>query len=62
MILVGICGRWRCWVVPNRNIPLGEVLKYFGECIYQSPEDAELEARRIWRRTGFPEESEVEGH
>jgi len=55
------CGRWRCWVAPNRNIPIREVLKYFDERIYGSPEDAELEARRIWRQGGFPEESEVEG-
>ncbi|RLI10757.1 hypothetical protein DRO42_00255 [Candidatus Bathyarchaeota archaeon] len=54
------CGRWRCWVAPDRSVPLGEVLRYFEERIYRGLEDVELEARRVWGRTGFPDGREVE--
>lgn len=47
-------------MAPDRNNPLGEVLKHFRKRIYRGPKDAELEAKRVWKRTGFPEGSEVE--
>jgi len=54
------CGRWRCWVAPDRSVPLGDVLRHFENRIYGGPEDAELEARRVWALTGFPEGSGTE--
>ena len=54
------CGRWRCWVTPDKAVPLGEVLQHFEERAYRDPREIELEARRIWGRTAFPWGDKVE--
>ena len=59
--LLSRCSRWRCWVTPDRSVPLGEVLRHFEERVYKGLEDIEQESRYIWGRTGFPEGGEIEG-
>lgn len=54
MELIERCGRWRCWVSPDRRVPLGEVLKHLRDDVYRSVEEVFEEAERVWGLTGFP--------
>jgi uncharacterized protein YecE (DUF72 family) len=47
-VLLERCGRWRCWVAPDRRVPLGDILKHFDDRVYRSVEEALAEAERIW--------------
>ncbi len=54
--LVERCGRWRCWIAPERRILLGEVLKHLDDRVYGGVEEVLAEAERVWRMAGLPSE------
>ena len=47
-------------MTPDKAVPLGEILQHFEERVYRDPWEIEQEAGRIWGRTGFPGEDQVE--
>lgn len=57
--LIERCGRWRCWVAPDRRILLGEVLKHLEDRVYEGVEEVLAEAERVWRLTGFPSDVSI---
>ncbi len=54
--LIERCGRWRCWVSPDRRVLLGEILKYLGDGVYGGAEEVFEEAKRVWEFMGLPSE------
>jgi len=54
------CGRWRCWVEPNRGVMLSTILQEFREKTYGGLEDVVEEAGTVWLETGYPNSEEVE--
>ncbi len=58
--LLSRCGRWRCWVEPDRSVELGTILQRFRDRTYTRLEEVLEEAERIWEETGYPTSEEAE--